>query len=142
MTAGDLTIATLSAVIDRRYSTPHTRRRYESAVRFFDFHYDAAGKSLADGASEKLPAGHGSHAAQSRSRRLAELEAHGQRMGFQSAEPDQPAERPSTAARMVVVDGRYRRAGSDTARLRRHHVPAKPARRHSGAGRCNRRLDL
>ena len=30
----------------------------------------------------------------------------------------------------------------DAARVRRHHVPAEPARRHSGAGRRNGRLDL
>src|SRR2546429_453163 len=83
---------------NRTFITPPCVWRVESAVCFFDFHHDAAGKSLADGASEKLPPGHGGHAAQSRSRRLAELEAHGQRMGFQSAEPDQQAERPSTAA--------------------------------------------
>ena len=46
------------------------------------------------------------------------------------------------AARVVVGDGRHRREGGDAAGVRRHHVPAEPARRHSGAGRRDRRLDL
>ena len=46
------------------------------------------------------------------------------------------------AARVVVGHGRHRRAGSDAARSRRHHVPAEPARRHPGPRRRHRRFDL
>ena len=48
----------------------------------------------------------------------------------------------AASAGVVVGDGRHRRAGGDAARLRRHHVSAEPARRHSGARRGNRRSDL
>jgi len=57
-------------------------------------------------ASEGFPPGHRDHAAQPRAWRLAELEAHRQRLGLQSARSDQEGQRPAASACLVVVDGR------------------------------------
>ena len=108
----------------------------------FDFDHRGVGQPVARGAGERLSPGHRGDAAQSRAGRLAELAAHRQRVGLQPARSDQPAERPAAAARVVVGDGRHRRAGGDAARVRRRHVSAQPARRHSGARRRNRRPAL
>ena len=58
--------------------------------------------------------------------RLVELAADRQRLGLQPARSNQPAERPTAPARVVVGDGRHGRAGSDAARLQRRHVSAEP----------------
>ena len=61
--------------------------------------------------------------------------------GYSPLDQINAAERPATSTRVVVGDGRHGLAAGDTARVRRHHVPAESAWGHPGAGRRNRRPD-
>src|SRR5207244_11476568 len=80
------------------------------------------------GANQNVYTRDGCDAAQPEPGRLAELAAHARRLGIQPAEPDQPPERRSTPARVVVGDAAGIEPG-DAARARRHHVPAESEQR-------------